>query len=135
MSGAPRTDQPARAPMAVTSRRWAGSSSISNRQRVGSGRIDSPSQEPKPLRKGSKGRINRAPGSRVFGGLGGPCSLVTEAPRNRTSRKGSRMAAELDLEKETAVHAQGYSRFVALLKWGTIAAAVITALVVLIIAN
>ncbi|WP_167737642.1 aa3-type cytochrome c oxidase subunit IV [Sphingomonas parva] len=45
------------------------------------------------------------------------------------------MAAELDLEKETAVHAQGYSRFVALLKWGTIAAAVITALVVLIIAN
>src|ERR1044072_1373417 len=38
-SEAPRTHQPARAPMAVTSRRWAGSSSISNRQRLGSARM------------------------------------------------------------------------------------------------
>jgi hypothetical protein len=38
-SVAPRTHQPARAPMAVTSLRWAGSSSINNRQRLGSARI------------------------------------------------------------------------------------------------
>jgi hypothetical protein len=45
------------------------------------------------------------------------------------------MAAELDLEKEEVVHAEGYERFVALLKWGTIVSAVVAALVVLIIAN
>ena len=38
-SDAPRTHQPARAPMAVIRRRCAGSSSINSRQRVGSGRI------------------------------------------------------------------------------------------------
>jgi hypothetical protein len=45
------------------------------------------------------------------------------------------MAAELDLEKETAVHRKGYLGFVALLKWGTIASAITAFLVVLIIAN
>lgn len=45
------------------------------------------------------------------------------------------MAAELDLEKQNAVHRKGYLGFVSLLKWGTIISAVVTALVVLIIAN
>ena len=45
------------------------------------------------------------------------------------------MAADLDLEKETTVHTQGYLRFLALLKWGTIISVVITAIVVLLIAN
>ena len=45
------------------------------------------------------------------------------------------MAAELDLDKETAVHEEGYARFVGLLKWGTIISAALAALVVLIIAN
>ena len=45
------------------------------------------------------------------------------------------MAAELDLEKETVVHEQGYAQFVTMFKWSTIACAVVAALVVLIIAN
>ncbi|QAY78426.1 aa3-type cytochrome c oxidase subunit IV [Sphingosinicella sp. BN140058] len=45
------------------------------------------------------------------------------------------MAAELDLEKETQIHQKGYAGFVSLFKWGTIASAIIAAVVVLIIAN
>ncbi|HEX8668519.1 MAG TPA: aa3-type cytochrome c oxidase subunit IV [Allosphingosinicella sp.] len=45
------------------------------------------------------------------------------------------MAADLDLEKETAVHRRGYSGFVSLMKWGTIVSVIIGFIVVLIIAN
>ena len=45
------------------------------------------------------------------------------------------MAGELDLEKETTVHTEGYLRFLGMLKWGTIVSVVITAIVVLLIAN
>ena len=45
------------------------------------------------------------------------------------------MAADLDLEKENVVHREGYSGFVALLKWGAIASAITVAIVVLLIAN
>jgi hypothetical protein len=44
------------------------------------------------------------------------------------------MAAELDLEKETATHKKGYDGFVGLMKWGTIVSAVTALIVVLIIA-
>ncbi|HEY0027985.1 MAG TPA: aa3-type cytochrome c oxidase subunit IV [Allosphingosinicella sp.] len=43
------------------------------------------------------------------------------------------MAAELDLEKETAVHRKGYVGFIAMMKWGTIISLIIAAIVVLII--
>ena len=43
------------------------------------------------------------------------------------------MAAELDLEKETASHRRGYSGFVSLMKWGTIISAVTAMIVVFII--
>jgi len=45
------------------------------------------------------------------------------------------MAAELDIEKENAVHRKGYEGFVSLFKWGTIASAILAIIVVLIIAN
>ena len=45
------------------------------------------------------------------------------------------MAADLDLEKETTVHTEGYLRFLTLLKWGTIISLAIAAIVVLLIAN
>jgi hypothetical protein len=44
------------------------------------------------------------------------------------------MAAELDLEKETATHRKGYVGFISLMKWGTILSAIIAFIVVLIIA-
>jgi hypothetical protein len=44
------------------------------------------------------------------------------------------MAADLDLEKETAVHTKGYVGFISLMKWGTILSAITAAVVVLIIA-
>ncbi|HEY7811416.1 MAG TPA: aa3-type cytochrome c oxidase subunit IV [Allosphingosinicella sp.] len=43
------------------------------------------------------------------------------------------MAADLDLEKETAVHRKGYVAFVGLIKWGAIISAIVAAIVVLII--
>ncbi len=44
------------------------------------------------------------------------------------------MAADLDLEKETAVHRKGYVGFISLMKWGTILSAITAAVVVVIIA-
>ena len=44
------------------------------------------------------------------------------------------MAADLDLEKETASHRKGYDGFITLMKWGTILSAVTALLVVFIIA-
>ena len=43
------------------------------------------------------------------------------------------MAADLDLEKETAVHRKGYESFIGWMKWGTILSAITAAIVVLII--
>jgi hypothetical protein len=43
------------------------------------------------------------------------------------------MAAELDLEKETAIHRKGYVGFIAMMKWGTIVCLIAAAIVVLII--
>jgi hypothetical protein len=43
------------------------------------------------------------------------------------------MAADLDLEKETAVHRKGYVGFIAMMKWGTIISVITAAIVVLII--
>ena len=45
------------------------------------------------------------------------------------------MAAELDLEKETASHKRGYSGFIALMKWGTILSAITALIVVFLIAE
>ena len=44
------------------------------------------------------------------------------------------MAADLDLEKETASHRKGYLGFIALMKWGTIVSAITALIVVFIIA-
>jgi hypothetical protein len=43
------------------------------------------------------------------------------------------MAADLDLEKETAVHRKGYVGFINMMKWGTVISVIIAAIVVLII--
>jgi hypothetical protein len=43
------------------------------------------------------------------------------------------MAADLDLEKETAVHRKGYTSFIGMMKWGTIISVITAAIVVLII--
>ena len=43
------------------------------------------------------------------------------------------MAAELDLEKETASHRKGYAGFLGLMKWGAVVSAVIAFIVVIII--
>jgi hypothetical protein len=43
------------------------------------------------------------------------------------------MAADLDLEKETAVHRKGYVGFITMMKWGTIISVIVAAIVVLII--
>ena len=45
------------------------------------------------------------------------------------------MAAELDLEKETASHRKGYSGFITLMKWGTILSAITAMVVVFLIAE
>ena len=45
------------------------------------------------------------------------------------------MAADLDLEKETVIHTEGYEGFLTMFRWGTIAALITAAIVVLIIAN
>ena len=45
------------------------------------------------------------------------------------------MAAELDLEKETASHKRGYSGFITLMKWGTILSAITALIVVFLIAE
>ncbi|HZG09046.1 MAG TPA: aa3-type cytochrome c oxidase subunit IV [Allosphingosinicella sp.] len=45
------------------------------------------------------------------------------------------MAADLDLEKETAVHQKGYLGFVGLMKWGTIISVITAIIVVFIIAE
>ena len=45
------------------------------------------------------------------------------------------MAAELDLEKETATHRKGYSGFVSLMKWGTILSAITALIVIFLIAE
>jgi hypothetical protein len=45
------------------------------------------------------------------------------------------MAAELDLEKETASHRKGYSGFITLMKWGTILSAITALVVVFLIAE
>ncbi len=44
------------------------------------------------------------------------------------------MAADLDLEKETAVHRKGYVSFIGMMKWGTIISALVGAFVVFLIA-
>jgi hypothetical protein len=44
------------------------------------------------------------------------------------------MAADLDLEKETASHRKGYDGFITLMKWGTILSAITALVVVFIIA-
>ena len=44
------------------------------------------------------------------------------------------MAAELDLEKETASHRKGYDGFIGMMKWGAVLTAITTAIVVAIIA-
>ena len=45
------------------------------------------------------------------------------------------MAAEVELEKEAAVHRQGYVGFISLMKWGTILSAIIAMIVVFLIAD
>jgi hypothetical protein len=44
------------------------------------------------------------------------------------------MAAELDLEKETVTHKKGYDGFIGMMKWGAILTAIVTAIVVFVIA-
>jgi hypothetical protein len=45
------------------------------------------------------------------------------------------MAAQGDLDKEVAIHRQGYERFISLLRTGAIIAAVIAFIVILLIAK
>ena len=45
------------------------------------------------------------------------------------------MAAEVELEKEAAVHKRGYEGFVSLMKWGTILSVIIAMIVVFLIAD
>ena len=45
------------------------------------------------------------------------------------------MAAQGDLDKEVAVHRQGYEKFITLLKTGTVIAAIIAFIVILLISR
>ena len=45
------------------------------------------------------------------------------------------MAAEVELEKEAAVHKRGYEGFLTLMKWGTIFSAILAIIVVFLIAD
>jgi hypothetical protein len=45
------------------------------------------------------------------------------------------MAAEVELEKEAAVHRQGYVGFVSLMKWGAVLSAIVAMIVVFLIAD
>jgi hypothetical protein len=64
-------------------------------------------------------------------GLGRADSVDKDAPLQHEQR--THMAADLDLEKETAVHRKGYTSFIGMMKWGTIISMILAAIVVLII--